>query len=43
MRLARDNKGNEKSLYSYVGNKMLNKENLGPLLNGTGNLETEMQ
>ncbi|GAB0207003.1 mitochondrial enolase superfamily member 1 [Grus japonensis] len=39
--LARDVKGNKKSLYRYVSDKRRTKENVGPLRNETGNLVTQ--
>ena len=40
LRLARDVKGSEKSFYTYMGSKRLNKENVGPLLSGVDDLVT---
>lgn len=35
-----DIKGNKKNFYCDISNKRLNKENVDPLLNGTGGLVT---
>lgn len=36
MMLTRDMKGKKRSFYCYTGSKMLNRENVGSLLNGVG-------
>ncbi|KAK4829028.1 hypothetical protein QYF61_001803 [Mycteria americana] len=38
LNLARDNKDNKKGFYKYVGDKRKTRENVGPLLNKTGDL-----
>lgn len=37
--MARDVKGNKKDSYRYIGSKRKPRENMGPHLNGAGNLE----
>lgn len=36
----KDVKDNKKSFYHYISSRRLNKENMGPLLNGVGYLVT---
>lgn len=41
MNLARDMNGNKKCLYKYNSSRRKSTENVGPLLNGTGDLLTK--
>lgn len=41
LNLARDVKGNKKGIYGDMGSKRKPSENMGPLLNGAGDLETK--
>ncbi|KAK4810492.1 hypothetical protein QYF61_004272 [Mycteria americana] len=41
LNLARDVKGNKKGFCKYIGDKRKTRENVGPLLNGTGDLVTQ--